>query len=117
MHDYNDQDEDSESPKDKFYHFGQNNSGGGYAYDEVVAVSVVFEASSPEEANAFARAKGVFDYSYCECCGPRFYEQHQYSGYDSVEEAFNQNTFYRGKSFVVHYKDGTVTRHASTRDE
>jgi len=112
-----DQDEHSESPKDKFYHFGQNNSGGGYAYDEVVAVSVVFEASSPEEANAFARAKGVFDYGYCECCGPRFYEQHQYSGYDSVEEAFNQNTFYKGKSFVVHYKDGSVKRFASTRDE
>jgi hypothetical protein len=117
MHDYND-DDDTTSPKDRFFHFGQNNSGGGYAYDEVVAVSVVFEASSPEEANAFAKEKGVFDYSYCECCGPRFYEKWSHDdGYASVEEAFNRNTFYKGKSFVVHYKDGTVKHHPTTRAE
>jgi len=116
MHDYND--DDTTSPKDRFFHFGQNNSGGGYAFDEVVAVSVVFEASSPEEANAFAKEKGVFDYSYCECCGPRFYKQFVHAtGYDSVEDAFDDNTFYRGKSFVVHYKDGSVKHHAATRKE
>ena len=96
----------------KFYFFGQNNSGGYYVEDDVVGESVVFEADSSEDANKRASNKGVFGYYSCSCCGERFTEQFEYEneGFKSVEDAFNDNTFYKGKSCVVHYKNGKVER-------
>lgn len=59
----------------KFYEYDQNNSGGFW---KLPAISVIIEASSPEEANKIAQENGVyFDDKWDDCpscCGSRWYD-------------------------------------------
>lgn len=63
-----------------FYAFNQNNSGGGFSYDEREGIShwVIIEASSANEANSTAASAGIYfdgcdDGRDCSCCGDRWY--------------------------------------------
>jgi len=48
-----------------FYHYDQNNSGGGFVVDDRVTFNVIIEADSPEDANQRAQEVGIyFDYNY-----------------------------------------------------
>jgi len=59
-----------------FYHYDQNNSGGGFDIDDDVTYSVLIEADSADEADRKAEEIGIyFDDDYeidCECCGTRW---------------------------------------------
>lgn len=59
-----------------FYQFTQNNSGGGFDYDEKRGIShyVIVEASDPDEANARAEMVGLYfdGRGDCTCCGNRW---------------------------------------------
>jgi hypothetical protein len=91
----------------KFFHFWQNNSGGRFDVDDVVDVGgVVFEAKDADEANKRAKEAGVFNRSFCECCGARFFPAgKREQGFDSVEEAVSTHS-----PVVVHFKDGTRSK-------
>lgn len=87
----------------KFFHFWQNNSGGRFDVDDVVDEGgVVFEAKDADEANKRAKDAGVFDRSFCECCGSRFFTCSEFDAFDTVEEAVSEHS-----PVVVHFKDGT----------
>ena len=95
-----------------FYTFEQNNSGGYYEVDEVIAHVVIVEADSWEEANDIAGHKGVFSYDYCSCCGERFDPQHKSKkGYATIKEALKPADWMRAdKEVRVHFKDGSVSK-------
>ena len=61
-----------------YYDYRQNNSGGNFDIDDRVAVNVIIEADSAEEADAIAETKGLYfdgcdNGSDCHCCGDRWY--------------------------------------------
>jgi len=61
-----------------WYHFRQNNSGGGWDIDENVGQDVFIEAHDADEANARADEIGIYfdgvdSGQDCECCGDRWY--------------------------------------------
>ena len=95
----------------KFFTFRQNNSGGVFVVNDKVAHSVVVEATSPADANKRAKDMGMFRMSFCECCGPRFFEAFDNeAGTDTFEEAVadaRHSHFDNDASVVVHFKDGT----------
>ena len=68
----------------KWWHFGQNNSGGYFIINESVAEDVYIQAPTAEQARD--RAKIIFadNSEYCECCGERWYDDARYEndGYD-----------------------------------
>ena len=106
-----------------FYHLTQNNSGGGFDFDEAAGIThhVVIEADSADEAAERAEAigcywNGVESGADCPCCGDRWYEP---SGYDAREFphiyseplGIAQRGFgwmKDGREIAVHYKDGRV---------
>jgi len=98
-----------------FFHFDQNNSGGGYDADENVAPIVVIEAVDADAANDKAEELGVYfggvsDGRDCECCGDRWYAVEDYDAKDKPDERLilqhaswkNQGSPYAH----VHYADG-----------
>ena len=94
----------------KFFRFRQNNSGGVFVVNAKVAHSVVVEAHSPQHANHRAKEMGMFDMSFCECCGPRFSKAFDSEdGFDSVDEAVARcraSSYQAKDSVVVHFKNG-----------
>ncbi len=106
-----------------FYHLTQNNSGGGFDFDEAAGIThhVVIEADSAEEATERAESigcywNGVARGKDCPCCGDRWREP---SGYDArefphiygeplgiAERGFRWMKV--GRETAVHYKDGRV---------
>jgi hypothetical protein len=99
-----------------YFAYDQNNSGGNCVHDDVVAELVIIEAENRKQANKIADKKGLFDYDYCDCCGPRF---SNYDGdhqcYATVDEAIADDfrTDEEMKSYPsvrIHYLDGTVRR-------
>lgn len=67
------------TPKDYYFIFHQNNSGGSFIEP---AQNVIVKASSVKEANQkFLDAGGYFDPSFerdCSCCGERWNEMEEY---------------------------------------
>ena len=59
-----------------FYHYDQNNSGGGFIVNDRVTFNVIIEADSPKEADERAQEVGIyFDDNFevdCRCCGTRW---------------------------------------------
>ena len=106
-----------------FYHLLQNNSGGGFDFDEATGIThhVVIEADSAEEATE--RAEGIGCYwngvakgEDCDCCGDRWHEP---CGYDAREfphifgeplgtATRNSKWMKDGRETAVHYKDGRI---------
>lgn len=112
-----------------FYHFNQNNSGGGFDYDDKVCHHVVIEADNADHANMKAESIGIYfdgcsTGQDCPCCGDRWY---QASDGDSMDEP----SIYRDKpedhvdTFTVigdaycrvYYLDGTVKEYIRSEDK
>jgi hypothetical protein len=97
----------------KWFHFDQNNSGGYFITNDVVAEDVYIQAENAEQA--VARAKAIFaPYSaYCECCGERWsYYVRDKDGYDvptNYDVPITDMTAgpFRKQAKLHHY-DGTV---------
>ncbi len=70
-----------------YYHYRQNNSGGGWGEP---AIEVFIEASTPDEADEIAVKHGIyFDPFYevdCECCGNRW--DNAWDSYDQIPPVY-----------------------------
>lgn len=112
-----------------FYHFSQNNSGGGFDFDEEAGIThhVIIEADSADHANKRAQTIGIyFDGVYkerdCPCCGDRWSDQWSDARgseepkiygtpvADSIKESIREGILWmdKGKEAVVHYADGRM---------
>lgn len=97
----------------KWFHFDQNNSGGYFIVNDVVAEDVFIQEASAEEASQ--RAVKLFEpYSeYCECCGERWYPHARESeGYD-VPTRYGRPITEQGpglfrKQARLHHYDGVI---------
>jgi hypothetical protein len=87
----------------QLFQFSQNNSGGFFVVHDNVAHEVFVQAHSVDDANAKAKALGLFDLHFCECCGPRFHECFAPFTGDLLKVE-------RNKVSVVHRADGKVLR-------
>lgn len=95
-----------------FYAFRQNNSGGGFDYEPVtgIAVNVIIEATSAEDANERAEVIGLYfdGYGDCECCGNRWHEVDESEGtWGPTILGKDALTTGDGETVVVHFMDGT----------
>jgi hypothetical protein len=114
-----------------FFTFSQNNSGGGFDFDEAAGISeyVIVEADSAEDANERAESIGLYfdGDGDCECCGNRW--SAQWVGYDRgdevpsiYDEPVESATVlikWMGDNpeAFVHYADGRVTAHHLPREQ
>jgi hypothetical protein len=103
-----------------FFEFNQNNSGGGFDFDEDAGIThiVIIEADSAEEANSKAESIGLYfdGEGDCSCCGDRWYEAYgsgdavpSYYGepvQDVVWTGLNHKWIKGGPEVYVHFKDG-----------
>jgi hypothetical protein len=105
----------------KFFTYYQNNSGGVFDINKKdgIAEYVIVEAMDAEDADARAQAIGLYFNGVdkemdCECCGDRWYHQHEKGSdeplvYDQTPEDFkNSGTFYKHRTIAVHYIDGSM---------
>jgi hypothetical protein len=100
-----------------FYTYDQNNSGGGFDYDDEAGIScyVIVEADSADEADDRARTIGLYfdGYGDCECCGDRWSgawrgtERPEIWGRSIIE--YKPSIKWQGEGIpeiYVHYADG-----------
>lgn len=106
-----------------FYHFNQNNSGGGFDVDTKagITVNVIVEAPSAAEAVEKAKAIGLYFDGVdagedCECCGDRWSIPWNTDGTENPEVYGEPVTEYQPlirwageePAVAVHYADGRV---------
>ena len=97
-----------------WYTYSQNNSGGHFVEDENQGPTVSIQATSSVEA--WAKAKSMFDFDYCECCGERWFDSYydDEKG-DEVPMRYGEPlrdmvaSWYRNYA-ILHYYDGRVER-------
>ena len=102
-----------------FYTFSQNNSGGSFDIDHMLAHFVIIEADTAEEANTIAESVGIYfngcdEGMDCDCCGDRWYSQWDDKDgteepmiYDRAPEAYSCMFTPVDKPYChVYYKDG-----------
>jgi hypothetical protein len=105
-----------------FYTFDQNNSGGGFDYDESAGIScvVIIEADSAYSANRRAEEIGLYfdgadKGSDCPCCGDRWHEA--YGEGDEVPSVYDTplpeyvpyfKWIRSGYEIFTHYSDGRI---------
>ena len=105
----------------KFFEFNQNNSGGGFYFDEEAGIThhVIIEAKNAEGAIHRAEGIGLYwdgvaDGYDCACCGDRWYPPYGDAGTDQPEHygtPFKEvehivRWMNEGKEICVHYLDG-----------
>tara|TARA_R110000868_G_scaffold397172_1_gene669726 strand:+ start:173 stop:559 length:387 start_codon:yes stop_codon:yes gene_type:complete len=68
----------------KWWHFSQNNSGGYFLVNDMVAEDVFIQAPTAEQARARAEVIFADNSAFCDCCGARWYDDARYEndGYD-----------------------------------
>jgi hypothetical protein len=104
----------------KFFHFSQNNPGGGFYVDEQVTYHVIIEAYNATDANTRAMLLGIYFNGVdagrdCDCCGDRWSSLWYTDTGDDVPLIYGESpeTFkdYWGKSgdaiCYVYYIDGS----------
>ncbi|GAA1064693.1 DUF7296 family protein [Streptomyces asiaticus] len=107
-----------------FFTFNQNNSGGGFDFDEARGITeyVIVEADTADEANERAESIGLYfdGDGDCPCCGDRWYAQWSNdrgrevpSIYDEPVETATALIKWMGDNpdVFVHYADGRVAAH------
>ncbi len=104
--------------KTKFWEFNQNNSGGYFVKDDEngVCENVIIEAQTPDEA--WSRLEKIGDkvdgfWSYCSCCGARWYDDLDEKDGKDVPMHYNKPLEEVEKSMLserafVHYYDGSI---------
>jgi hypothetical protein len=106
-----------------FFHFHQNNSGGGFHenVERGIGVNVIIEAYNAKDANRRAERLGLYfdGEGDCPCCGNRWYEVSDADGkeeprhYDDVviggKPSFKWHSWW-GQRYTgyIHYKDGRI---------
>jgi len=102
----------------KFFHYNQNNSGGYFieSDEQGIGTDIIIEAENAEKANDRLRAignkYGSDDFwSFCDCCGERWYEQCPGDEGDDVPSFYGRpieeekkDTF--REQVAVHYANG-----------
>lgn len=103
-----------------FFTFHQNNSGGNFVIDRLVAPYVIIEADNADEANIIAEEIGIYfngagDFGPdCPCCGDRWYPA---EGEGTELPEVHGEPYYkasrvcvgRGETIVrIYYADGTT---------
>ena len=95
----------------KFYHFRQNNSGGSFVFDKNLAIDVIIEAETADEANDLAEGLGIY-FNGCEggwdcrCCGDRWNTVSDNS-WNIIDDIIDYMTNEK-EPWVVHHLNGTV---------
>jgi hypothetical protein len=98
----------------KWYHYSQNNSGGHFIVDDMVANDIFVQARNAAEANLIAE-KITEDsaMSWCECCGERWYISAYEDSGMPVPSTY-EGPYYPGGLFRdearFHYYDGRVEK-------
>lgn len=106
-----------------FYHFDQNNSGGGFDVDAKAGITVNVIVEAPSAADAVEKAKtiglyfdGVDAGVDCECCGDRWYAPRDTDGTEKPEVFGKPVAEYQPRirwagdepAVAVHYADGRL---------
>lgn len=108
-----------------YFHFKQNNSGGGFDFDEATGIThhVVIEASSADEADDRAESIGLYFDGVdsgrdCECCGDRWSRAWRDDGSpepmvyshkaNNYKGPFGGGWMPLGKEIAVHHLDDRV---------
>jgi hypothetical protein len=114
-----------------FFHYSQNNSGGGFDYDadDGISNNVIIEADDADHANYRARDIGLYFDGVdkgqdCSCCGDRWYETWRDEGddepmmYGRPLAEYTPYHWHKGFDTFVHYADGRIVGHfPSTRKD
>lgn len=107
----------------KWFHYNQNNSGGYFIQNDVVAEDVFVQAFSAAEASAIV-SPALEEYSqYCECCGERwYYWQDDEDGTDEPEK-YGESIFNSYKTFgsdgyaILYWHNGLVDKFEQHKGE
>ncbi len=107
-----------------FFTYDQNNSGGGFDFDEHGGIThfVIIEADNVKEATEKAESIGIYFNGCdsgidCDCCGDRWYEPWKKDGTEHPEVYGQPASEYtsryggwmkEGHEIAVHYKDGSI---------
>ena len=104
-----------------FYTYSQNNSGGGFDYDEARGITtyVIVEAGDAEEADFRAKRVGLYfdGAGDCECCGNRWSEAWESAGtvapsiYETPLDAYEREAYFwikRGFNAFIHHASGEI---------
>lgn len=106
--------------KTKFYTYSQNNSGGGFDFDQSgISHFVIIEAESPQQADEKATSIGIYfngcdDDIDCPCCGDRWYSASDYNESETPSIYGKHPSKYKCMFFkdkphtFVHYTDGKI---------
>ncbi|WP_327379427.1 DUF7296 family protein [Streptomyces sp. NBC_01212] len=107
-----------------FFTFSQNNSGGGFDFDEARGISeyVVVEADDADEANYRAERIGLYfdGDGDCSCCGNRWSEQWGSDTGDAVPSIYggpvqtatsHMKWLGDNPDVFVHFSDGRIVAH------
>ena len=102
-----------------FYHYRQNNSGGGFDCDDNVHMNVIIEANSANQANNKAKSIGIYFDGVgknmdCDCCGDRWSCVDDDDGtevpsmYGTSLNEFQADSYFvkDGVKAIVYYADG-----------
>jgi hypothetical protein len=114
----------------KFFLFSQNNSGGGFDFDEASGIThhVIIEATDIEDAVARAEQIGLYfngaddDGPDCPCCGDRWYRPWGDGDNEPliygkpVAQATGFVWMEPGKEICVHYLDGRKAWHGMNKE-
>lgn len=109
----------------QFYNYDQNNSGGGFVYDDRAGIAqyVIIEAVTAREANLKAEEIGLYfdGAGDCSCCGDRWYSVDDGDGTEapfmwdkSLQEYGNgplEGDYWSAPgdaTVFVHYMDGRI---------
>lgn len=112
-----------------FFEFDQNNSGGEYVINTELGIGekIIIEAKTAQEAEkkfkALGQAHGLGFYSYCDCCGERWFgvtEEMQTLAYNdiaiehypiartAVEKMLDGYIDADCANLFIHFADGTI---------
>lgn len=108
-----------------FFEYHQNNSGGGFDFDEDRGIThtVIIEAPDAETADYRAEQIGIYfngcdDDIDCPCCGDRWHSAYgqgtkepMYYGQPVTEATGWMTWIGDGKDIAVHYGDGRIEWH------
>ncbi len=101
------------SPKTRWYHITQNNSGGSFDYDAVRGIThhMVIEATDWQHANSRALGLGLYHNGVendrdCECCGDRWYPLHDRDKGDTEPMVYGKPVAKPSKQFIKWLKKG-----------
>ena len=102
-----------------FYYFSQNNSGGYFVQDEANGVGEYVVVEAKDAKSAYKKLEDIGDkvdgfWSYCECCGDRWYDSNDDDDGEDFPhiygEKFGEGKVYSDSTVYVHYENGKIEK-------